>query len=163
MWTKFEIPIRPMPKKNGRAIFTNKKTGHSFLAENKGYKDFERAGKKLLKAQMKERGLKPFEVQVRAMYRFEYQRTHHIADICNLIVGLNDLVQEAGILANDNLVKLIERAEVFEGLRDRCIFWFAPMETLAQPKTKVGFNEAKAYLQKIAANGAGGKKDLPNS
>jgi Holliday junction resolvase RusA-like endonuclease len=157
MWTKFELDLRPMPKKNSRGIFTNKKTGKSFLAENPNYKKFERAGKKMLKAQMKERGIEPFTTQLRARYRFEYERTHHIADICNLIVGLNDLVQEAGVFANDNLVKLIEHAEVVEGMRDRCTFWLAPLQASAQPMKKVGFDEAKALIQKISAQGNGGK------
>lgn len=157
---KFILPFTARSKKNNRPIFFNKKTRRPFLGKSKPLRDFEKEATKLWKQQISDLGLaKPLKGKLAARYVFYYRGAQR-ADLCNLIVTINDLAQDAGVIENDLDIKLIERADVFDqsGV-DRCEFFIRAI-TSEKPSEKVSFNEAHKYLQKIATNGENRKRKI---
>jgi Holliday junction resolvase RusA-like endonuclease len=152
MWYKFELPLRPKTKKNSRPIFKNKKTGKHFLGKSEKLRAYEKEAKKLLIAELEKMGEGfPLTCKVKTRYRFDYVGglpKVQIADICNLVTMMNDLIQDAGIIENDRQIKVIEHAEVVEGLYDKCTVWIVPLENAKKESGAIGFSEFRKTLKK---------------
>jgi Holliday junction resolvase RusA-like endonuclease len=149
---KFVLPFTARSKKNNRPIFFNKKIKRPFLGKSKQLRDFEKQATSVWKEQIAEIKLdQPLAGPLQAAYRFYYSGAQK-ADLCNLIVTLNDLAQDAGIIENDKDIKLIIEAEIFENMGvDRCEFLIGPK--VKKASKGVSANVAASYLQKITKIG----------
>lgn len=161
MWYKLVLPFTARSKKNNRPIFFNKKIKRPFLGKSKELRAFEKEATKLWKAQLEELSLKaPLTTKLKARYLFYYRGAQR-ADLCNLIVTLNDLAQDAGAIEDDKQIKCIERADVFENSGiDKCEFWISEIVDTNKPSERVSFNEIKAHLQTIAKESSSGGRPL---
>ncbi len=68
---------------------------------SKAYTAFEKDALKQLKTQSFEK----FETQVRVDYIF-YMKGKMSTDVDNMIAGINDILELAGVLENDKLIKI---------------------------------------------------------
>lgn len=92
---KFTIALPPVSKKNSQQILTNKATGRSFIMPSKVFKDYEKAalwyvprGKYI-----------DYPVSVKCLF---YMPTLRPCDLTNLCEAVDDVLVEAGLLADDN-------------------------------------------------------------
>ena len=93
---KFTIPIAPVSKKNSQQILTNKATGRSFISPSKVYKDYEKAALWYVPR----KGLKiDYPVSVKCLF---YMPTLRPCDLTNLCEAVDDVLVEAGLIADDN-------------------------------------------------------------
>lgn len=161
MWYKLVLPFTARSKKNNRPIFFNKKIRRPFLGKSKELRAFEKEAGSLWKEQVKELGLKkPLTTKLKVRYLFYYRGAQR-ADLCNLIVTLNDLAQDAGVIDDDKQIKCIERADVFENSGiDKCEFWVSEIVDTKESSERVSFNEIKTSLQKITEKGFVGERTL---
>ena len=161
MWYKLILPFTARSKKNNRPIFFNKKIKRPFIGKSKELRQFEKDATKLWKEQLKEIGLNsPLTTKLKTRYMFYYRGAQR-ADLCNLIVTLNDLAQDAGVIENDKQIKCIEKADIFENSGiDKCEFWISEIVDTKEPSERVSFNEIKTHLQSIAKKGNAGEESL---
>lgn len=89
----FRIEGRPISKKNSRRNF-----GKVSLPSI-GYVKFE----KLALAQLEAMQIEPLLGPVRVKYRF-CMKGRLDSDVDNMIAGINDILQKAGIIENDSLI-----------------------------------------------------------
>jgi len=145
---RFEIPVRPTTKKNGRPIFKNKKTGKHFLGKTKAKREYEEGAIKILKGQLAESGLKePLTGRIRATLYFDFTRVC-MADMDNLMNMAYDCAEKAGILSNDRLVKQarIKIRDDGEALVDRTVMIFEPIDK----EKKKAFKNAVGLLKNLS-------------
>jgi len=161
MWYKFTLPFTARSKKNNRPIFFNKKIKRPFLGKSKELRAFEKEATKLWKAQLSDLGVKsPLTTKLKARYLFYYRGAQR-ADLCNLIVTLNDLAQDAGVIEDDKQIKCIEKADIFENSGiDKCEFWISEIVDTNKPSERVSFNEIKAHLQTLTKESNFGSRPL---
>lgn len=94
---KIIITGNPITKKNSQQIFRNKKTGKTFIAPSKQYKEYEK--------QCFE-GIKDFQnlnidtkINVKCVY---YMKTKRKVDITNLMNATHDILVKYNVIADDN-------------------------------------------------------------
>ena len=106
-----KITSRPISKKNSKQIFTNKRTGKSFISSSSSYKQFEKDALWELKS-YKQKHTGP----VHAEYTFKMKGKLTL-DLDNAIASINDVLQKAGIIDDDkNIVSL--SAVKHQGFKD---------------------------------------------
>jgi Holliday junction resolvase RusA-like endonuclease len=91
----FTIPLAPISKKNSQRIMINRKTGKPFIMPSAAYKDYEREAALYIP-----RGVhitKP--VNVKCLF---YMPTRRKCDLTNLLEAIDDVMTNAGLLADDN-------------------------------------------------------------
>lgn len=93
--TTFTVPGRPVPKKNNPVIVQHAK--HPVLLPSKAWRAYEKAALAYLRVKVHARLSGP--VQVTALYWLPDRRWW--PDLANLFEGTGDLLQAAGIIAND--------------------------------------------------------------
>lgn len=92
----FEIPLRPITKKNSQRILRNNATGRSFIAPSERYKQYENDA-----AWFIPRLDKPIDYQVNVKYLF-FMPTKRAVDLTNLMEAADDILVRCGILSDDN-------------------------------------------------------------
>lgn len=90
---------RVASKKNSKQIVFNRKTHKPFIKSSKAFEGFEQMALWQLK-----RYKSVFTTPVRIHYRFELKGKESI-DADNAQASINDVLQKAGILDNDKLVR----------------------------------------------------------
>lgn len=91
---------RPISKKNSKQIIPKRGTGGFFILPSKAWKTFEKDALQQLQAY--ERPF--FSVPVRVNYKFSF-KGNMSTDVDNAMGGINDILQMAGILADDKFVR----------------------------------------------------------
>lgn len=91
------IPLPPITKKNHQQIRVNPKTGKRFVSPSSQYQDYAQRALWLLRP----RPDKPISEPVEVCCRF-YMPTHRRVDLVNLLEAIDDILVDAGILADDN-------------------------------------------------------------
>ena len=94
---KITLQGNPITKKNSFQMARNPKTGAMFPVQSKAYKGYQRYAVKLLKAMAGE----PINTPVNICYTF-YMETRRSVDALNLCEALDDILVQAGFLADDN-------------------------------------------------------------
>ncbi len=95
---KITIKGRVISKKNSKQIFRNRYTGKPFIKSSDAYSDFENdALKQLCNCKA------CFFGKVRVDYVFEVKGQMRI-DVDNAIASINDILQQAGVIDDDNNV-----------------------------------------------------------
>ena len=91
----FTIPFAPISKKNSQQIFINNATGKPFIMPSGRYKAYEAnalwyipRGKKI-----------DFPVNVKCLF---FMPTKRRVDLTNLLEAIDDVMVEAGLLADDS-------------------------------------------------------------
>lgn len=97
---KLIIKGRPASKKNSRIFFH--RGGRGFSIPSKAYKNFHDSALFQLQSQNFDQG-RVFDTPVRVTYLFK-RKGNYNQDLDNAIASVNDVLQDAGILANDKLV-----------------------------------------------------------
>ena len=95
-----KIEGRPIAKKNSKRIGTNKYTGRVFITSSKQWGEFE----KYALEQLLQYKNKTFKGIVRVDYDFYYKGQYRL-DVDNAMAGINDVLQEAGIIEDDRFIE----------------------------------------------------------
>lgn len=95
---KFTIPLPPITKKNHQQILKNNRTGKRFVSPSKQYKTYERSAVWYVP---RLKSGKPIDVPVTVKCLF-YMPTLRPCDLTNLLESIDDVLVEAGLLADDN-------------------------------------------------------------
>jgi Holliday junction resolvase RusA-like endonuclease len=92
---KITIPLAPISKKNSQRIFINSRTRKPFIMPSAAYKDYEREAALYLP-----RGVFINEpVNIKCLF---YMPTRRKCDLTNLLEAVDDILVNAGLLADDN-------------------------------------------------------------
>lgn len=93
----FTIDLPPRSKKNSQQILTNRKTGRPFIMPSAAYKAYQKAALALIHMN----GAVPVSepVNVKCVY---YMPTRRACDLVNLLEATDDILVDAGVLADDN-------------------------------------------------------------
>lgn len=92
---EFTIPLPPVTKKNSQQILINQRTGKPFIMPSKKYKDYvKQAGLYIPKRD------KPLEGRYNITCLF-FMPTRRRVDLTNLLEAIDDVMVEAGLLADD--------------------------------------------------------------
>lgn len=92
---KFTIPLAPITKKNSQRIGINNATGKPFIMPSEQYKRYERDAMWFIP-----RG-KCINTPVNVKCLF-YMPTRRKCDLTNLLEAVDDILVQAGLLADDN-------------------------------------------------------------
>jgi Holliday junction resolvase RusA-like endonuclease len=92
----------PVTKKTKPRIGRNKKTGKPFVLPSKSYERWLHGAKMQARVQWLGKGL--VQVKHEVMVRAVFYRSWRAGDVDNFTGALLDMLQAAGILANDRLV-----------------------------------------------------------
>ena len=94
---QFTIDLPPRSKKNSQKIVVNKKTGRPFIMYSDAYKAYRKAALALIHMN----GAVPISepVNVKCVY---YMPTRRACDLTNLLEATDDILVDAGVLADDN-------------------------------------------------------------
>ena len=93
----YTIPLAPITKKNHQQIRVNQRTGKRFVSPSPQYQDYAQRALWLLRP----RPDKPISEPVEVRCKF-YMPTHRRVDLVNLLEAVDDILVDAGILADDN-------------------------------------------------------------
>ncbi|MDO5549425.1 MAG: hypothetical protein Q4F79_13200 [Eubacteriales bacterium] len=91
------IPGNPRTKKNSQQILTNKKTGRSFIAPSKAFKQYQKEADAAIPQDV--RKAIDYRVTVKCLY---FMHTLRAVDLSNLLEATDDILTHCGILADDN-------------------------------------------------------------
>lgn len=94
---RFEINVIPRSKKNSQQILTNRKTGRPFIMPSAAYKAYRKAALMLIPGDARQHI--DYPVNVRGLF---YMPTRRSCDVVNMLEALNDVLVDAGVLADDN-------------------------------------------------------------
>lgn len=95
------IPGRPITKKNSQQIFINQKTGKRFISQSEAYKAYETASLWILKSQRTE--FITTDIRLICLYYMPDKKSW--PDLIGLLQATQDILQNAGIIANDRQVR----------------------------------------------------------
>lgn len=96
MALSFTIPLAPITKKNHQQILINRSTGKPFVMPSKQYKVYEEDALWFIP-----KVGEPIDTPVNVKCVF-YMPTKRKADLVNLLQSIDDIMVEAGLLADDN-------------------------------------------------------------
>ena len=109
-----KIPVdKHRTKKNSRPIFTNRKTGKSFLGKDKSLASAENSMVSVLRAQRARYGIdEPIKFDVWILFLFWFDsyytkkgyRAKTLGDLSNLYQLPEDCLQKAGVIENDSQI-----------------------------------------------------------
>lgn len=107
----FTITGKPITKKNSQRIVINKRTGSPFPLPSKQFESYK---KEFLQQAKKFQPSSPLDVPI-SVATVYYMPTRHRVDITNLMNATHDLLQDAGIIADDSskIVKSVDGSRVF--------------------------------------------------
>lgn len=91
------IPGNPRTKKNSQQIFTNKKTGKSFIVPSKAFKQYQTAAEVAIPQDV--RKAIDYRVTVKCLY---FMHTLRAVDLSNLLEATDDILTHCGVLSDDN-------------------------------------------------------------
>ena len=97
MELRYTIPLAPVTKKNHQQIMYNARTGRRFVKPSPQYEQYAEAARWFLRPAPAEPICTP--VNVRCLF---YLPTRRRTDLVNLLLAVDDILVEAGILADDN-------------------------------------------------------------
>lgn len=112
----YTITGRIPSKKNSKQIFVNRKTGGRFITSSRAWKNFENGAIWELKSQFKKRN--PYKGDLYIDYTF-LMKGKGATDVDNLMSGVNDLLQKAGVIEDDKNIlsgsfrKIVGQPEYF--------------------------------------------------
>lgn len=97
------LPLHAVPKKNRPMLV--RKAQRLLYITNKDYKLFAKQAVWLLKSAGNETSRRQFPLteEVTACYQFSFGNHRH-GDLDGVIASINDVLQDAGIIANDKLI-----------------------------------------------------------
>lgn len=126
----FTIPLAPISKKNSQQILINRQSGKPFIMPSQKFKDYESAalwfipkGKRI-----------DFPVNVKCLF---YMPTKRRVDLTNLLEAIDDVMVEAGLLADDNFT-VIESHDGSRVLFDK-----------EKPRTEVYITRGAGYNENV--------------
>ena len=108
MKAEITIPGRPMTKKNHQQILRNKRTGKPFVVQSESYQNYETACLWHLKTY---RGPK-FTGPVRVTCRYWMPNRRSWPDLPGLYQATADILEKAGIIANDRNIVSMDGSEI---------------------------------------------------
>ncbi len=94
------LTSRPISKKNSKQWI--KRGGRQYLIPSTAYGKFEKEALNEIRGQIP-LGFKTFEQKVHVDYKFTIKGNYHV-DVDNLVSGVNDILQKAGIILDDDLI-----------------------------------------------------------
>ena len=94
---KYTIKLPPVSKKNSQQILTNRKTGKPFIMPSAKYREYEKSAAWYLTP----RPSVPVECALNVKCIF-YMPTRRRVDLVNLLEAVDDLLVNAGIVADDH-------------------------------------------------------------
>ena len=94
---KYTIKLPPVSKKNSQQILTNRKTGKPFIMPSAKYREYEKSAAWYLTP----RPSVPVECALNVKSIF-YMPTRRRVDLVNLLEAVDDLLVNAGIVADDH-------------------------------------------------------------
>ena len=97
---KFTIYMNPVTKKNSNQIVRNPRTGRWFIAPSAQYKKYCRECLKQIMT-WTDRPKEPIDFPVNCKYLF-FKETHRLCDDLNHSEAIDDILVQAGVLADDN-------------------------------------------------------------
>ena len=101
---------RPITKKNSQRIITNSRTGRPMILPSAPFKKYQ---KDFIKQTIKHRPKQAIDepINLKTVY---YMPTRHRVDITNLMSATHDLLQDAGIIKDDDMkiVKSVDGSRV---------------------------------------------------
>ena len=102
------IPLAPITKKNSQQILINRKTGRPFISPSKQYKQYKKDCEPYLEGLVEE----PIdqEMAVKCVY---YTKTRRKVDLTNLMEATHDILQDAGVISDDALIKSVDGSRVY--------------------------------------------------
>ncbi|NPV80814.1 MAG: RusA family crossover junction endodeoxyribonuclease [Firmicutes bacterium] len=104
MRAEIVIPGRPVTKKNHQQVWQNRKSGKRFVVPSKAYKEYEESALRELRAYQGPRFSGP--VRVTAQYYMPDRRSW--PDLVGLMQATHDILQAAGIIANDRDIVCVD-------------------------------------------------------
>ena len=110
---KITIIGKVISKKNSKQIGVNKYTNRVYFTSSKAWKVFEEDA---LNQLLQYRNQDHFEGKIRIDYVFYYKNKGWL-DVDNAMTGINDLLQDSGIIRNDRDIKK-GRFDIIEGVED---------------------------------------------
>lgn len=93
---KFTIPLAPISKKNSQRILINRKTGKPFIMPSEQYKKYEDV---VTAFYVPAEEYIDYPVNVKCLF---YMPTRRKCDLTNLLEAIDDVLVNAGLLADDN-------------------------------------------------------------
>ena len=124
----FTIPGNCVSSKNSRPIFINKSTGARFIGKSKLLKDYIDNGLKELNIQKRAdirnlcfrksdpdwEGARdyPIGIDIQVTFKF-YVQDKRKRDLVNLMQAPLDLLQKAGIISDDSIVKSLDGSRIY--------------------------------------------------
>lgn len=93
----YTIPLPPVTKKNHLQIRINRQTGKRFVAQSDAYRDYAQKAVWYLRP----RPTEPIREPVEVCCRF-YMPTLRRVDLTNLLEAADDILVDAGVLADDH-------------------------------------------------------------
>ena len=130
---KFTIYGSPKTKKNSSQIVMNPKTHRPFITPSKAYKDYCKECIKQIRTWVG-RPTEPIDYPVRVTYLF-YKETKRLCDDLNHSAAMDDILVQAGILADDNR-DIIESHDGTRVLYDK-----------SNPRVEITLTEMKGWEQ----------------
>ena len=106
------IEGRPISKKNSRQHVTTR-DGRKFVIPSEAFRTFQQIALAQLNQYRNIQLIGPYKVS----YRF-FMKGNLDADMDNLIAGVNDILQEAGIIDNDKNIRKFGESEKIAGNKD---------------------------------------------
>lgn len=94
---RYTIPLSPVTKKNSMQIVQNRKTKRPYLLPSRQYKEYETAAA----LHLIPRPPRPIECELNVKCLF-YMPTRRKTDLTNLLEAVDDILVNAGIIADDN-------------------------------------------------------------
>lgn len=101
---KLTIYARPCSKKNSRRVFMHKYTHRMMNLPSEAYDNFKAVAIPQIKQYMYDRDFHIFDKPVMVDYVF-YRKGKLKQDVDNSISSINDIMQDAGLLLDDDLIQ----------------------------------------------------------
>lgn len=95
---RFDILAHPITKKNSQNIYTNQKTGRTFIAPSKAYQHYEKTAGWFINGDLRKLKISS-PVNVKCLY---YMPTRRRVDLTNLLEATDDILVKYGVLEDDN-------------------------------------------------------------
>lgn len=95
-----KLTSRPISKKNSKRWLMRGR--RPFLIPSEAYTKFEKEALNEIRGQIPI-GFETFNEQVFVDYKFQIKGNYHV-DVDNLVSGINDILQKAGIILDDDLI-----------------------------------------------------------
>lgn len=94
---KFELPVRPVTKKNSGQIVI--RGSYPILLPSKQYLQFEKDVMPYFVHVLNETGVINYPVNMQCCF---YMETHRKVDLCNLLNAVDDAMVKSGLILDDN-------------------------------------------------------------